>query len=98
MKESLSITNLGPIKRVELNDLGDFIVLIGESGSGKSTIMKVLALFRWLYKMQNIRSYLKHSNISKSPFKFRMETYLRNCGLEEFVTSKTTIFYTVTAP
>lgn len=97
MKESLSISNLGPIKHVELNDLGDFIVLIGESGSGKSTIMKVLGLFRWLYKMQNIRSYLKHSNISKSPFKFRMETYLKNCGLEEFVTPKTSIIYRVTA-
>jgi len=97
MKESLSIANLGPIKKVELNDLGDFVVLIGESGSGKSTIMKVLALFRWLYKMQNIRSYLKHSNISKSPFKFRMETYLKNCGLEEFVTSKTSIIYRITA-
>jgi len=98
MKESLSITNLGPIKQVVLTDLSDFIVLIGESGSGKSTIMKVLALFRWLFKMQNLRSYLKHSNISKSPFKFRMETYLRNCGLDGFVNSKTSITYNATAP
>ncbi len=93
MKESLSIKNLGPIKNVILSEINDFTVFIGESGSGKSTIMKVLALFRWLYKMQNIRSYLKHSKISKSPFKFRMDTYLSNCGLEQYLKPTTTISY-----
>jgi len=44
--------------------------------------------------MHNIRSYLKHSNISKSPFRFRMETYLKNCGFDQFIKSDTEIVYT----
>ena len=95
MKESLYIKNLGPLKNIELIDIKDFTVLIGESGSGKSTMMKAVGLFRWLFKMQNIRSYLKHSKISKSPFQFRMDTYLRNCGLEQFVNNQTLIIYKV---
>ena len=94
MTESIQIKNLGPIKDIYIENVKPFTVLIGESGSGKSTLMKALALFRWLYKMHNIRSYLKHSNISKSPFRFRMETYLKNCGFEQFIKNETEIIYT----
>ncbi len=94
MTESISIKNLGPIKDIYIEDIKPFTVLIGESGSGKSTLMKALALFRWIYKMHNIRSYLKHSNISKSPFRYRMETYLKNCGFEQFIKTDTEIIYT----
>lgn len=41
MKEKLIIKNFGPIKSVEL-ELGRFNVLIGENGTGKSTVAKVL--------------------------------------------------------
>lgn len=95
MTESIKIKNLGPIKDIYINDIKPLTILIGESGSGKSTLMKAIALFRWLYKMHNIRSYLKHSNISKSPFRFRMETYLKNCGFEQFIKNDTEIIYTV---
>lgn len=94
MTESIYIKNLGPLKEVHLESIKPFTVLIGESGSGKSTLMKAIALFRWIYKMHNIRSYLKHSKISKSPFRFRMETYLKNCGFEQFIKSNTKIIYT----
>nr|WP_299422666.1 AAA family ATPase [uncultured Emticicia sp.] len=94
MTESIHIKNLGPIKDIYIENVKPFTVLIGESGSGKSTLMKAIALFRWIYKMHNIRSYLKHSNISKSPFRFRMETYLKNCGFEQFIKSDTEIIYT----
>ena len=69
-KESLIIRNLGPIHEVQLDDISPLMVLIGESGSGKSTILKVLALFQWIYKMMNIRVYLSMSGVSKSPFRF----------------------------
>lgn len=95
MKESIVIKNLGPLKDVHIEEIKPFTILIGESGSGKSTLMKTIALFRWLYKMQNIRSYLKKSNV-KSPFRFRMDTYLKNCGIEEFIKSNTEIIYTTT--
>lgn len=94
MTESIYIKNLGPIKDISIETIKPFTVLIGESGSGKSTLMKAIALFRWIYKMHNIRSYLKHSNISKSPFRFRMETYLKNCGFEQFIKNNTEITYT----
>ncbi|AMD84873.1 Predicted ATPase [Capnocytophaga haemolytica] len=94
MRESIHIKNFGPIKDIYIEDIKPLTVLIGESGSGKSTLMKVLALFRWIYKMQNIRSYLKNSKISKSPFRFRMDTYLRNCGFVQYVKKNTEIQYT----
>lgn len=95
MTESIYIKNLGPIKNIQIENIKPFTVFIGESGSGKSTLMKAIALFRWIYKMQNIRSYLKHSKISKSPFRFRMETYLKNCGFEQFIKNDTEIIYTI---
>lgn len=96
MKESIYIKNFGPLKDIKLEEIKPFTVLIGESGTGKSTIMKILALCRWLYKMQNIRSYLKHSEMSKSPFRYRMETYIRNCGFEKYIQAETEIIYKVT--
>jgi predicted ATPase len=94
MTESIHIKNLGPIKDIYIENVKPFTVLIGESGSGKSTLMKAIALFRWIYKMHNIRSYLKHSNISKSPFRFIMTRYLKNCGFEQFIKADTEITYT----
>lgn len=45
--------------------------------------------------MHNIRSYLKRSQVLKSPFRFRMETYFKNSGFEEFINNKTEITYSV---
>jgi predicted ATP-dependent endonuclease of OLD family len=95
MMESIWIKNFGPLKDIKIDSINPFIVFIGESGSGKSTIMKVIALCRWLYKMHNIRSYLKHSKISKSPFRYRMDTYIRNCGFEKYIKNDTEIIYSV---
>src|SRR5690606_18553553 len=92
------IKNLGPIKDIFIDDIKPITVLIGESGSGKSTLMKAIALFRWIYKMHNIRSYLKRSNVSKSPFRFRMETYFKNCGFEQYLHSNPEITYSVELP
>lgn len=93
MKESIIIRNFGPIKDIEIEDIRPFTVFIGESGSGKSTILKVLALFRWIFKMASIRSYLKLAGISNSPFIFNFKEYLGNGGLEEYIKSNTEIIY-----
>lgn len=45
MKEKLIIKNFGPIKSVEL-ELGRFNVLIGDQGTGKSTVAKLLTVLR----------------------------------------------------
>jgi predicted ATPase len=95
MRESITIRNFGPIKDIEIKDINSFTVFIGESGSGKSTIMKVIVLFRWIYKMLNIRSYLKYANITESPFKFDFKEYMKNGGFEEnvYLLSDTEIVY-----
>lgn len=84
-KECLQICNFGPIVKADINNIGDVNVFIGESGSGKSTVMKILALCRWLYKMQNIRSYLKMSGIKNVPFRLRGERVLSANGLNVFI-------------
>ncbi len=93
MKEELYIYNFGPLKKIEINEIKPVTFLIGESGSGKSTILKVLALCRWLYKMYNIRYYLRYSKISKSPFRFRIDTYLKNSGFEKYIKHNSKIKY-----
>lgn len=98
MKESIHIKNLGPIKDIFIDDIKAITVLIGESGSGKSTLMKAIALFRWIYKMHNIRSYLKRSQVSKSPFRFRMDTYFKNCGFDQYLKQNPEIIYTIEFP
>jgi predicted ATP-dependent endonuclease of OLD family len=96
MQESIIIRNFGPIRDIEIKDIRPFTIFIGESGSGKSTVMKVLVLFRWLYKMVSIRSYLKHSNITESPFKFDFNSYLKNNGFEKdtYLKENSEIIYT----
>lgn len=94
MKESIIIRNFGPLKEVEIRDIKPMTVFIGKSASGKSTIMKILVLMRYIYKMVNIRSYLKNAKITRSPFKLRFN-YLLQDGLESMITADTEIYYTV---
>jgi predicted ATPase len=93
MKESILIKHFGPINEIEIDDIRPFTVFIGESGSGKSTVMKVLVLFRWIYKMVCIRSYLKYANISQSPFKFEFKEYLNNNGFLNYLYPDSEIIY-----
>ena len=93
MNEYLFIENFGPLKHIEINNIPQLTVFIGESGSGKSTIMKVLCLFRWIYKKICIRSYLRNSGISKSPFRFQFEQLKKTNGFEDFFCAETKIIY-----
>lgn len=78
MRESIEIKNLGPLKDVRIHELKPLTILIGESASGKSTLMKVLVLMRYIYRMLNIRWYLKNSGIQRSPFKLSIESLLND--------------------
>lgn len=94
MKEYIIIKNLGPLKNVEINDIKPLTIFIGQSASGKSTIMKIVVLMRYIYKMVNIRSYLKNAKITRSPFKLRFNSLLQD-GLESMIAAETEIYYTV---
>lgn len=93
LKESLIIENFGPLKNVRLDDIVPMTVFVGESGSGKSSIMKVLVLFRWIYKKLCIRSYLRNSGMQKSPFRFDFAKLISNSGFDGFVNEQTKIIY-----
>ena len=92
-KESLRIQNFGALKDVEIPEVGKVNVLIGVSGSGKSTIMKILAMCRWIYKMYCVRSYLKLSGVSSSPFRLRSEVILKKNGLDAFIAKHSLVEY-----
>ena len=94
MKESIIIKNFGPLKEVDIDDIKPLTVFIGKSAGGKSIIMKVIVLMRYIYKMVNIRSYLKNAKITRSPFKLRFNSLLHD-GLKGMITAQTEIYYTV---
>lgn len=81
IKESLYIRNLGPVKDVVLEDITPMTVLIGKSGCGKSTVMKVLSICRWVNKMVYMRQYLQMGNIKESPFKFDFRSYFKTSSV-----------------
>lgn len=95
MKESILIRGLGPIDIINIKEIKPLTVLIGESGSGKSTLMKCISMFRYLFKMENIRSYLYFSKLSRTPFRLNILKYMRDSGLNEYLNSNTFIDYSV---
>ena len=95
MKEFITIKDFGPLRNIENLEIKPFTVLIGESASGKSTLMKVVAMMRYLYKMANIRSYLYRSKITKSPFRFRLDTMMKRQGMTKMFTKDSLIVYRV---
>jgi len=95
MKEYITIKEFGPLKNIENLEIKPFTVLIGESASGKSTLMKVVAMMRYIYKMANIRSYLYRSNITKSPFRIRLDMMMKRQGMTKMFTKDSLIVYRV---
>lgn len=93
MSESISIINFGPVKEAKLTDIQKFTIIVGSSGSGKSTIMKILSLFRWLFKMLNIRKYLHEAGFKRSPFRIDIKNCLRDDGLYDYLKKDTFIEY-----
>ncbi len=94
LNESILIKNFGPLVDVELTEVRKLNVFIGDSGSGKSTIMKVLVLFQWLFKQLCIRSYLKNAGIKENPTEFDFKRYLENNGIQDYLRDNSEIIYT----
>lgn len=53
MKESLEISNFGPIKEAKIENIEQLVVLVGESGSGKSILMRLLKTLRTICNYEN---------------------------------------------
>ena len=84
IQERLIIKNFGPIVKAEI-DIKPFMVFIGESGSGKSVILKLLSLFRWMYKQQQLYYSLELLTKGKVDFEAhinqKLEVEMVNSGL-----------------
>lgn len=93
MREYIYIQNFGPLKKVEIKDIKPFTVLIGESGSGKSTLMKVISLFRWMYKRANLRSYVQHAKIARTGIGFKIQSLMKTSGIIDFLKDDSVIIY-----
>lgn len=93
MNEYLRIQNFGPIVDIELDNITPLTILIGESGSGKSTIMKTLSMFRWIYKRVVLRSYVRQAKIKKTGLGIQMKTLLKTSQLNEYIKPDTEILY-----
>lgn len=93
MNEYLRIQNFGPIVDIELDNIVPLTILIGESGSGKSTVMKILSMFRWIYKRIVLRSYVRQAKIKKTGIGIHMKTLLNTSQLNEYIKSDTEIVY-----
>lgn len=93
MNEYLRIQNFGPVVDIELDDIAPLTILIGESGTGKSTVMKVLSMFRWIYKRVVLRSYVRQAKIKKTGIGIQMKTLLKTSQLNEYIKPDTEITY-----
>lgn len=93
MNEYLRIQNFGPIADIELDNIAPLTILIGESGSGKSTVMKVLSLFRWIYKRVVLRSYVRQAKIKKTGIDIQMTPLLKTSQLNEYIKPDSEIIY-----
>lgn len=95
INESLIVRNVGALQKVELKELKPLTVLIGASASGKSTLMKIIALMRYIYKRVTIKAYLKNSQIDKAIFRIRFQDYLKD-GMKSLFNKDSEIEYSVT--
>lgn len=90
MKETLHIKNFGPIKDVKL-ELGKVNVLIGDQGTGKSTVAKLLSVIRQVVFLE-IFDREGNELKSKNELEAFLE-YLNWYGIREYLKDSTTIDY-----
>lgn len=86
-REQLIIKNFGPIANATI-DIKPFMVFIGESGSGKSVILKLLSLFRWIHKQQQFFFLMEIFTKSKldfeNHFNKNLTVEIENSGLKDY--------------
>ena len=84
------IKNLGPIRECDIT-IKPFTVLMGDSGVGKSVILRTISLLKWIYKKMQYKAILKHSKINTDALRFRLDGLLKNSMLEDFFSKDTYI-------
>jgi len=90
LKEKLIIKNFGPIRNVEL-ELGKFNVLIGDQGTGKSTVAKLLIAIQntVLREIRTLGWVEENLNTKTESFK----EYLKITGIDTYISLTTDIHF-----
>lgn len=88
--ETIHIKNLGPLEDTGVVDIKPLTVFVGNSASGKSTLMKALVLMRYIFKRLSIRAYFHNSHIEENVVNFRFRDLLRD-NMSVLVTADTYI-------
>lgn len=93
--EILSVRDFGPLSDVTV-EFKRITLLIGPSASGKSTLLKIVAMMRHILKAQLVRSVLRDFHVKgKNLPRLRSENYVHNAGFESYFRSSTSIVYSV---
>lgn len=96
--QKLIIKNLGPIKNCEM-EVRPFTIFIGESGSGKSILLRTISMLKWVYKKMHQNNLfremgikydddLKLSEISKESM---LDDYIDDNTYVEFLSENKTL-------
>ena len=86
--ETIHIKNLGPLNDTGIIEIKPLTVFIGNSASGKSTLMKALVLMRYIFKRLSIRAYFHNSHIKENVINLRFKELLRD-NMSVLVTAET---------
>jgi hypothetical protein len=86
--QKVIIQKLGPINYCEIT-IKPFTIFIGDSGTGKSIILRTISLLKWIYKKMQYKAILKHSKTKTDALRFRLDGLLKNSMLEDFFTKDT---------
>lgn len=86
--QKLIIRNLGPIKQAEI-ELRPYTIFVGESGTGKSVILRTISLLRYIHKQMRYKVLLKKSKINSDALRFRLGSLLKQSLLDEFFNKNT---------
>ena len=90
-KEKLIIRNFGPIKKADL-DFKKINVLIGESGTGKSTILKLIDFCRFFSNIEG--TYFDEVNrINKNIVSDKIYDRLKKSNLFDFINDDSLVRY-----
>ncbi len=93
--ETLTVRDFGPIADLSL-DFKRITLLIGPSASGKSTLLKIVAMMRHILKVQLVRSVLRDFHVKgKNLPRLRSESYIHNAGFDTYFRTTTLISYMV---
>jgi len=94
LSESIQVKNVGALHDTGLVVISPLTLFIGDSASGKSTLMKIIVLMRFIYKRVNIRSYIKNANVDEKLFYIRFKDLLRD-DIKQLVDNKSYIEYRI---